>query len=166
MNSDFKDLLRIFNEYGVEYLVIGGYAVMEYTEPRYTKNLDLWIRADPKNAKAVYQALSDFGAPLKKLNPDDFAEEGYFYQMGIAPSRIDILMSLPGLRFSDAWPHRVVVEMGKIKTYFVSKADLITIKRAAGRPEDLLDLQRLLLAQKSNKTKLSLKKPKLPRHKK
>jgi hypothetical protein len=85
VNSDFKDLLNLFNAYRVKYLIIGGYAVVKYTEPRFTKDLDLWIRADAKNAAAVFQALREFGAPLSDLTPADFAQEGYFYQMGVPP---------------------------------------------------------------------------------
>ncbi len=96
VNSDFSDLLRLFNKYGVRYLVIGGYAVIQYAEPRYTKDLDLWISTDPVNAQAVYGALREFGAPLAGLTPEDFAEEGYFYQMGVPPVRVDVLMGIPG----------------------------------------------------------------------
>ena len=99
VSSDFKDLLRLLSDYQVKYLVVGGYAVIKYTEPRYTKDLDLWVRADAENAEAVYQALLAFGAPLEGLTADDFAHEGYFYQMGVAPVRVDILMSVTGLDF-------------------------------------------------------------------
>jgi hypothetical protein len=82
MNSDFRDLLRIINAGKVRYLVVGGYAVMKYAEPRYTKDLDLWIDATPKNARAVFKALKEFGAPLANLTEADFSREGFFYQMG------------------------------------------------------------------------------------
>ena len=85
MNSDFRDLLRIFNAGKVRYLVVGGHAVMKYTEPRYTKDLDLWIEATPKNARAVFKALKEFGAPLANLTEADFSKEGFFYQMGRPP---------------------------------------------------------------------------------
>ena len=78
MNSDFRDLLRIFNAGKVRYLVVGGYAVMKYAEPRYTKDLDLWIDATPKNARAVFKALKEFGAPLANLTEADFSREGFF----------------------------------------------------------------------------------------
>ena len=97
VSSDFKDLLKHFNAYHVKYLVIGGYAVIKYTEPRYTKDLDLWVRADQANASAVFQALRAFGAPLVGMTEEDFAHEGYFYQMGVPPVRVDILMSMTGL---------------------------------------------------------------------
>ena len=91
INSDFSDLLKLFNDNNVRYLVIGGYALVQYAEPRFTKALDLWISTDKENASAVYRALSDFGAPLSGMTEADFAEEGYFYQMGIPPVRVDIL---------------------------------------------------------------------------
>lgn len=77
-SRDFKELLSLFNEFKVRYLVVGGYAVMKYTEPRFTKDLDLWIATDDKNAEAVYSALKMFGAPLKNLTPDDFKDKDTF----------------------------------------------------------------------------------------
>jgi hypothetical protein len=106
VNSDFKELLSTFNDHRVEYLVVGGYAVIKYAEPRYTKDIDLWVNADNDNAAAVYKALRAFGAPLTGLTEEDFAHEGYFYQMGVAPVRDDILMSIPGLKFDEAWARR------------------------------------------------------------
>ncbi len=86
MNSDFKDLLRVFNEHKVRYLVVGGYAVIKYTEPRYTKDLDVWIQATLKNARAVFAALREFGAPLTNITSADFAKEGSVYQIGRPPA--------------------------------------------------------------------------------
>jgi hypothetical protein len=142
-NSDFKDILKIFNDNQVEYLVVGGYAVILYAEPRYTKDIDIWVRADPKNAIATFKALKDFGAPLSGMNENDFAYEGYFYQIGIPPARIDILMSITGLKFDEAWDNRVEVDFDGVKANFISKKDLIACKLATGRPQDLLDAERL-----------------------
>lgn len=147
VNSDFKELLRIFNDYSVKYLVVGGYAVIKYAEPRYTKDIDLWISAERDNAIAVYQALRAFGAPLAGLTTDDFAREGYFYQMGVAPVRVDILMSIPGLKFKEAWERREVVDFDGVMMSFISKQDLITSKIASGRPQDLIDAQLLKEAE-------------------
>jgi hypothetical protein len=88
VNSDFTDLLKLFNANHVRYLIIGGYAVIQYAEPRYTKDLDVWISTDIANAQAIYKALKEFGAPLVDLTAADFSEEGYFYQMGIPPMRV------------------------------------------------------------------------------
>lgn len=150
VNSDFSELLSLFNAYQVSYLVIGGYAVIRYTEPRYTKDLDLWVRADPTNAKAVYAALREFGAPLAGLTEQDFAAEGYFYQMGVPPLRVDLLMSISGVTFAEAWERREEVEIGGLRLAFISRADLITTKMATGRPQDLVDAQLLTEAPRTD----------------
>ena len=139
VNSDFSDLLRLFNANSVRYLVIGGYAVVQYAEPRYTKDLDLWISTDASNAAAVFKALKEFGAPLASLTEADFAEDGYFYQMGMPPVRVDILMGIPGLAFEEAWLNRVEVKFDELVVKFISRQDLIVAKQASGRPQDLID---------------------------
>ncbi len=103
VNSDFSDLLRLFNASGIRYLVIGGYAVVQYAEPRYTKDLDLWIGTDEQNARAVYQALRAFGAPLSGLTERDFMEEETISQMGVPPLRVDVFVGIPGVEFEFAW---------------------------------------------------------------
>lgn len=143
VNSDFSDLLRIFNDNNVRYLVIGGYALIQYAEPRFTKDLDLWVSTDPENAKAVYRALGEFGAPLADLAESDFSEDGYFYQMGMPPVRVDILMGIPGVTFEEAWTRRNVVDFGGLTISFISKQDLIVAKLAAGRPQDIIDADML-----------------------
>lgn len=139
VNSDFSDLLRIFNDHNVKYLVIGGYAVVQYAEPRFTKDLDILISTDIANAEAVYEALREFGAPLTDLTPKDFSEEGFFFQMGIPPVRVDVLMGIPGIHFDECWKRRMEVDFEGLKVIFISKQDLISSKRAAGRPQDLID---------------------------
>lgn len=139
VNSDFSDLLRILKKYNVKYLVIGGYAVVQYAEPRFTKDLDVLIGVDQENAEAVYKALIEFGAPLAGLTPKDFSEEGYFFQMGVPPVRVDVLMGIPGIEFEECWKRRVEVDFDGLPVTFMSKQDLIVSKRAAGRPQDLID---------------------------
>ena len=143
-NSDFSDLLRLFNAGRVRYLVVGGFAVIQYAEPRFTADLDLWVGTDPRNAGAVYEALREFGAPLSGLTADDFAEEGYFYQMGVPPVRVDVLMGIPGIGFEEAWARRVEIDFDGLPVPFISREDLITAKRASGRPQDMIDVQSLL----------------------
>ena len=99
-SPDFKELLSLFKKYHVKYLVVGGYAVMRYSEPRFTKDIDLFIALGKNNSVSVYNALKEFGAPLENLTADDFSQEGYFYQMGVQPLRVDILMSIPGVNFN------------------------------------------------------------------
>lgn len=102
-NSDFRELLNLFARHRVRYLVVGGYAVMKYTEPRFTKDLDLRIATDAENANAVFAALKAFGAPLQNLTPNDFTQQEYYYQMGRPPLRVDIMMAIPGVEFESAW---------------------------------------------------------------
>jgi hypothetical protein len=144
MNSDFKDLLSIFNAHEVRYLVVGGYAVMKYTEPRFTKDLDVWIEASSENAAAVFAALREFGAPLANLSPEDFSNEGSVYQMGSPPVRVDVLTSVKGVRFADAWASREPADFGGISSHVISRQHLIVNKRALGRPQDLLDVGNLM----------------------
>jgi len=148
VNSDFSDLLKLFNANNVEYMVIGGYALIQYAEPRYTKDLDLWISTDSENAFAVYSALKQFGAPLNGLTQRDFSEDGFFYQMGMPPVRVDILMGIPGLQFREAWKRRETVWFDDLPVFFISRHDLIAAKRSSGRPQDLIDAD---LLSKSDK---------------
>ena len=145
-NSDFSDLLRLFNAGRVRYLVIGGFAVIQYAEPRFTADLDLWVGTDPRNAGAVHEALREFGAPLSGLTAGDFAEEGYFYQMGVPPVRVDVLMGIPGIGFEEAWARRVEIDFDGLPVPFISREDLITAKRASGRPQDMIDVANLTQA--------------------
>ncbi len=143
VNSDFSDLLKIFNDKSVQYLIIGGYAVIQHGEPRYTKDLDVWIATNAENGIAIYGALKEFGAPLANLSAEDFMGDGYFYQMGSPPVRIDIMMGIPGVNFVDAWARRVEVNYDGLWVKFISKEDLIVAKFAAGRPQDLIDAANL-----------------------
>ncbi len=142
-SPDFRELLSLLEKHKVRYLVVGGYAVMKYTEPRFTKDLDLWISTDEENSKGVYAALKEFGAPLKDLAPPDFTQEGYFYQMGNPPFRLDVMMSIPGVTFETAWANREKVQLEELVIPFISKADLIKAKEAGGRPQDLIDAKEL-----------------------
>jgi len=139
MNSDFEELLRIFNANEVKYLIVGGHAVMLDTEPRYTKDLDVWIEASGENAAKVFRALAEFGAPLAGLSADDFTREGFYYQVGRPPAGVYILMSVDGVRFDEAWPKRNQSELGSQRAWFISRADLLQNKRASGRHIDLHD---------------------------
>jgi hypothetical protein len=142
-SPDFRELLSLLEKHKVRYLVVGGYAMMKYTEPRFTKDLDLWVSTDEVNSKAVYAALKDFGAPLKGLAPADFTQEGYFYQMGNPPFRLDFMMSIPGATFENAWADRENVQVEGLVIPFISKADLIKSKETSGRPQDLIDAKEL-----------------------
>lgn len=142
-NSDFSALLRAFNDANVEYLLIGGRAYSFHDQPRYTKDYDLWIRPTPENAQRAFAALARFGAPLDGVTADDLIDAESYYAMGIPPNRIDILNSIGGITFDEAWPRRVEGHHGEERMWVIGIEDLITNKRAVGRPSDLLDVQKL-----------------------
>lgn len=146
-SPDFKELLKILEKYKIRYLIVGGYAVMKYSEPRFTKDIDVFIATDRENSKNIYTALKEFGAPLEGLTSDDFAHQGYFYQMGRSPLRVDIMMSIPGIDFESAWKNRETVPLGDLQIYFISRSDLIIAKEASGRPQDKIDLEKLKEAE-------------------
>jgi hypothetical protein len=140
VNPDFKDLFSALNAAGVKYLLVGGYAVAFHAEPRFTKDLDVWIEASGENAERAYNALRAFGAPVGDLAPDDLAEPGRVLQIGVVPNRVDIVTSIDAVEFASAWPNRVETDYGGEPIRVIGKADLIANKRACGRAQDLLDI--------------------------
>ena len=146
LNSDLIELLAAFEKCGVRYLVIGGYAVGIHAEPRATKDIDLWVGTDRKNAEAVFRALASFGAPHLS-GPAMFQEDDSFYSFGVPPNRVDLLMGPPGkVDFDDAWKRRKIAKVGKVMLNVVSREDLIELKTAAGRPVDKRDIKALRLS--------------------
>lgn len=143
LHPDLTDLLGAFSSSSVEYLVVGGWAVSVHTEPRFTKDLDLLIGTSPANLERAAAALERFGAPLgivaaaRQLGPDEFL----FF--GTPPARVDILRTIPGVSFDEAFKRRVDVDWTGTIVHVISKADLIAAKRAAGREKDLRDLRAL-----------------------
>jgi hypothetical protein len=142
-NQDFKDLFALLNQEKAEYLVVGAHAVIFYSEPRYTKDLDIWIRPSVQNAKKVMKALSAFGAPLDKVTINDFTDPDQVYQIGVAPNRIDILMGVGGVDFGSAATRKTMTTYDGILIPVIGKKDLIASKKKVGRPQDLLDVERL-----------------------
>lgn len=151
MNSDFKDLLRQFNDAGVKYLVVGGWAYMEHVEPRYTKDLDLWIERSNENADQVLTALRSFGAPLRELTHDDLTAAGTFFQIGLPPNRIDIITQLEEMDFAACWERRKTVNIGELSVNYISLDDLIENKERTARPHDLADAEHLRIARATEK---------------
>jgi hypothetical protein len=146
MFNDFKELLSIFNAQKVKYLIVGGYAVSFHAQPRATKDIDLLIKPDTDNAKAIYTALGKFGAPLAGLTAEDFIEREKFFRMGRAPVIVDILPEIKGVDFDRAWQNRVealIDAPSGLRASFISREDLIAAKLAAGRPQDLADVAAL-----------------------
>jgi hypothetical protein len=141
--SEFSELLSLFRSHKVRYLVVGAYAVIQYTEPRYTKDLDLWVETSLENARRVHQALAEFGAPVANYTPADFVRPGMVHQIGLPPARVDILTSLPGVTFAKAWARRRRRRLGGEVLFIISLNDLIKNKKKAGRLQDTLDVTSL-----------------------
>ena len=120
---------------------------MIHSEPRYTKDLDIWVEATPENALLVYRALAAFGAPLAGIKPEEFAKPDVICQLGVPPSRIDVLTSISGVSFDESWVRRYQSKFGDLSVPFISLDDLICNKRSVGRATDLIDCERLELAR-------------------
>lgn len=142
-NQDFKDLLSALNAEGVEYLIAGAHAVIAYTEPRFTKDLDILVRPVSANAQKVYQALLRFGAPLQGVKTEDFLDDDLIYQIGIAPNRIDILTSVMGVTFDEALADSRWIDYDGVPVRIMGRDTLIRAKKAADRPQDRLDVEKM-----------------------
>jgi len=147
INSDFADLLRAFNAAGVDFLIVGAYAVGLHARPRATGDLDVLVRPTRENAQRVRRALAEFGAPIDDLTIDDLTSDDLIFQIGVAPVRIDVITAISGVTFDSAWAGRVSGNLGGIDVNVIGRAELIVNKRAAGRPKDLADLEALLSDQ-------------------
>jgi hypothetical protein len=140
VNPNFRDLLAALSAEGAEFLVVGAYAMAAHGLPRMTGDLDIWVRPTPENAQKVWQAMLRFGAPLSSISVNDFSNPDVVFRMGLPPNQIDILMSISGVTFEDAWTNRLEREVEGVRVFILNVRDLIQNKRAAGRPKDQLDV--------------------------
>jgi hypothetical protein len=145
LGEDFLDLLDALEHERVDHLIVGAHALSVYGISRATGDLDVFIRPSPETAERIVRALQRFGAPLEAhaLTERDFLRPGWVYQMGLPPWRIDILTSISGVSFDEAWEGRKVVHTHGRRLQFIGLRELKANKRAAGRPKDLLDLDQL-----------------------
>ncbi len=143
MNQDFVDLLRAFIARDVRFLIVGAYALGVHGRPRATGDLDVWVAPTGENAGRVMLALADFGAPLQDVTEADFSRPGIVFQMGLPPVRIDVLTTLTGVTFDEAWPDRVSAPFGPVTVSVIGRDAFIRNKRATGRARDLGDLEAL-----------------------
>jgi hypothetical protein len=146
LTKDMKELLEALNKWGVQYLIVGAHALGVYTEPRGTKDLDIWVNPTPENAKVVHAALKEYAAPLFGVTEEFFTEKDTFLVVGVAPNRFDILKSIPGVEFDACWANRQAFDVGGVTANFPSLKDLYAAKVAAGRPQDLVDADKLKTA--------------------
>lgn len=145
LNEDFRDVLSVFAETGVEFVVVGAFALAFHGAPRASGDIDLFVRPSADNASKVFEALGRFGAPLAAHGVDaaDFARPGAVYQIGLPPRRIDVLTQISGLTFEDVWASRVDTQVDGRRVPFIGREALLKNKTAAGRPKDLADVARL-----------------------
>ncbi len=139
LNPDYRDMVECLLKEGVDFMLVGGYAVALHGWPRTTFDIDFWIMANPENAKAVMRAIRAFGAPLMDLTEADFHRPGMVFQIGTEPQRIDIISAVDGLDYADASRRAVRMNVDGLEFKVISIDDLIVNKRASGRPKDVAD---------------------------
>lgn len=140
---DFKESLASLSSHGVEYLLIGGYAVGYYGYPRATNDLDVWVGISHDNACRLIAALAAFGFSSTSLSPDLFLEAGRIVRFGMPPMRIEVLTGISGVDFADSYRERVDVVLDGVDVPVISLPHLLDNKRAVGRPKDMLDVGEL-----------------------
>ena len=143
LNDDYKEMLQLLKNNEVRFLVVGAYAMGAYGYPRATGDMDIWIMASGENSQRVFRALKEFGAPLAQIDETTFVARDIIFQIGVAPRRIDIITSIDGVDFEQAWQRRVEVDIDGLSVPFISKPDLIKNKESTGRDKDLLDVKYL-----------------------
>lgn len=143
INKDFEEFFRLLNKNKVDYLVVGGYAYAIHAEPRFTKDIDIFLRVSEFNATAVIQTLKDFGFGELDLSKEDFLKKNQVIQLGYPPNRIDLLTSVSGLTYDEARKNKVSGTFGETQVFFIGKEELKKNKKATGRKSDLNDLENL-----------------------
>jgi len=143
LEKDFEDFVAELNKNGVEYLVVGGYALAFHGKPRHTGDLDIWIAISESNAERMCKAISNFGMASLGLKKEDFLEPGLITQIGYPPLRIDILNEIDGVAFGEAYKNKQVIDVDDITINYIGLDDLIKNKTASGRSQDITDLKTL-----------------------
>lgn len=143
IQSDFKELLELFNSHKIEYLITGGYALAHHGAPRYTGDIDLFVKPNSDNAKRIISALDEFGFGSLSLTKEDFMEPKQIIQLGVAPCRIDIITSISGVTWEEADTGKIEGTCGGIPVNFVGREQFVKNKKATGRAKDMADLEAL-----------------------
>ena len=143
MIQDFKEFLELLNKNEVEYLIVGGYAVIAYGYPRLTIDIDVWVKVGDDNSGKVIKTIEDFGFKFDNLNAKDFNIPDNVIQLGRPPNRIDILTSIEGLDFDECYKNKFLYNKNNMKINFISLKDLLKNKKLVGRHKDLDDIRNL-----------------------
>jgi predicted nucleotidyltransferase len=152
ITKDFSEFLKLLNEAGVKYLVVGGYAVNFHGYPRYTRDIDFWVWPDPENIEQLLVALRDFGFGALGLSVEDFSDPANIIQLGYEPYRIDLMTEIEGLDFEECYAGRDIRDLDDVKVDFINLPKLIEAKKTAGRLKDLADADELnKILKKKNK---------------
>jgi len=143
IQEDFKELLELLNAHKVEYLIVGGYALAFHGAPRYTGDIDIFVKPDERNAQRVLAALDEFGFGSVGLQADDFVQPEKVIQLGLPPVRVDLVTSISGVSWEDAFSGRAEGKYSNLKVFYIGREQFILNKRAIGRKKDLADLEAL-----------------------
>jgi len=143
VQPDFRELLGLFNAYNVEYVIVGGYALAFHGAPRFTGDLDIFVRPTAQNARRILAALEDLGFGSLNLSAEDFSTQDRVVQLGVPPVRVDLITSLSGVSWEECWAGRQAGAYGDVAVAFVGRTQFIANKRAMGRQRDLADLEAL-----------------------
>jgi len=143
VQPDFRDLLELFNRHQVEFMLVGGYALAFHGVPRYTGDMDVFVRVSAKNAMRIMAALNEFGFGAAGLTTEDFLKENMVVQLGVPPVRVDIVTSLTGISWEEAYSNKVQGKYGNVPVFYIGRQEFISNKKATGRHKDLADLEAL-----------------------
>ena len=142
-SQDFKEFIALLNKSKIEYLIVGGYAVGLHGYPRYTGDIDIWIKTNEANSEKMVKILNEFGFNSYDIKKEDFLKLDNVIQLGYPPYRIDLIMSIDGVTFDECYANRVKKEIDEIEIDFIGYDDLIKNKRASGREKDINDINNL-----------------------
>ncbi len=143
VQPDFKELLALFNDHRVSYLIVGGYALAFHGAPRFTGDLDIFIKPDHENAQRIVAALDAFGFTSLGLTESDFEQPDQVIQLGVSPVRIDLITSITGVSWDEAFAGKVPSSYGDVAIHYIGREHFVLNKRATGRTKDLADIEAL-----------------------
>jgi predicted nucleotidyltransferase len=143
VQKDFREFLALLNEHEVKFMIVGGYALAFHGAPRYTGDIDVFIKPDSENAQRIIKVLEEFGFSSLELSVDDFQDENNVIQLGLPPVRIDIITSISGVTWEEADASKEPGHYGDVAVFYIGKNQYVTNKRSTGRARDIADIEAL-----------------------